>query len=664
MSKEKIYLWKDHSGRGEKPVTLKESNIRKTWDLKELDDENQMLLSYFLDNSDEGDIWTSGTETLEHIETKEIEMKKRKKPIIKDTVDESLKSKLIGRTVGLDGEDPDSFHKIVNVDREIIEFDGEKSNNYKIVLDGEESYFIHPDAIQDFFNGDDIGAFLKSNYKGGTIMLIDKDIDMNKSLDSIEKEAKSFLIKAKEIEKEELETGKLSQQDMGLGDENELFNRLRKEVGYSVDEVEEDRDYLLKATSSEAINYVLSTIIPKLRKMNSNILSTEEQIKWLEKFIEDWDKVGDDFLKEAALQSKYDQFLIDNNLPSESADDLLISLNDVNSSHEFISKNEANLVNNEIVYDGVSFHIKELLVNTDGDIILESTQKGSEEVKEIILKLKDLELLVNKKEVTVDGKTITLYGKEKTPFNDSYEFVEEFSGYLIGKYITFGKGEKYKITEVVNDGHVSLVYDKHGERSFEHLFPSINLQAFIDGEEVDSAFEDGKFSLIIQEDISPFEEKINQSDYKYYIFNTKNKEILEGFEFKEDASDRLDELKFYGNTDYVLENKRSLLANGLDPNNNKSWGNETCDYAIIEEAVKFGVTEGDYDEEWVGKYIDGYKNGKYNSVIKARLVYYLDHANKHFKGAITSSRVEKALKFKEIISRISDELLRIIKKDL
>jgi hypothetical protein len=660
IGKEKIYLWKDHSGRGEKPVTLKESNIRKTWDLKELDDENQMLLSYFLDNSDEGDIWTSGTETLEHIETKEIEVKKRKKPIIKDTVDESLKSKLIGKTVGLDGEDPDSFHKIVDVDREIIEFDGEKSNNYKIVLDGEESYFIHPDAIQDFLNGEDTGAFLKSNYKGGTIMLIKNEVDKNKSLNSIKDEAIDLLDKL--IEDTEYDT---------FGEyQNKIFERLKKEQGFNVEEDIDASDYLLKATSLESVKYILSTIIPKLRKMNSNRLLIEEQVKWLDNFIVKWDDAenNNDFLIEGRLQKEYDQFLMDNDLPELSADDLLLDLKKINS-----------LVGKELVWVNPKTKIK---VESDRKIIVESAgynNKGDAFIiygpsdGDINFLLKDeINKLINgdfgnshdeASFILLDEYNKINKEEEKTPFNDPYEFIEEFSGYLVGKKIVNEKGEKFTILdlEYLNDLVVLRVESENGEQHPEHLE---KYKAFIDGEIVPGhvGYVGESYSLILQEDVKA-EEKINQPDYKYYVVNSKTNKIRTGWEYKEDADDAAKEEINYGQKDIAIFAKKTLKSMNIDPELNENWGSEVSDYSIIEEAVRFGVTEGDYDESWVSKYIDGYKNGKYNSVIKARLVYYLDHADKHFKGAITSSQIEKALKFKEIISRVSDELLRIIKKD-
>jgi DNA repair protein RadC len=64
---EVTFLWKDHSGRGEKPILLKESHIRKTWDLSDIDNDNETTLLEFLDNSEPGSVFENGTETLENI---------------------------------------------------------------------------------------------------------------------------------------------------------------------------------------------------------------------------------------------------------------------------------------------------------------------------------------------------------------------------------------------------------------------------------------------------------------------------------------------------------------------------------------------------------------------------------------------------------------------
>lgn len=86
----------------------------------------------------------------------------------------TAKKALIGELVGLDGQAKHAQHTVLNVWREVINFEGQKDNNYAIQLDGEETYFVHSTAIEDLLNGEDIGAYIKSSYKGGTIQLIKK----------------------------------------------------------------------------------------------------------------------------------------------------------------------------------------------------------------------------------------------------------------------------------------------------------------------------------------------------------------------------------------------------------------------------------------------------------------------------------------------------------
>lgn len=80
--------------------------------------------------------------------------------------------KLIDKLVGLDGQAEHAHTKVLNVWREMTEFEGEKDNSYAIKLEGYENYFVHSCAIDDLLNGQDVGALIKSSYKGGTIQLI------------------------------------------------------------------------------------------------------------------------------------------------------------------------------------------------------------------------------------------------------------------------------------------------------------------------------------------------------------------------------------------------------------------------------------------------------------------------------------------------------------
>ena len=63
---EKHYLWRDKTGRGEKPVKLTASHILKTWDLEETD-WNDVRLGDYIENSYIGDVWETTSEKLECI---------------------------------------------------------------------------------------------------------------------------------------------------------------------------------------------------------------------------------------------------------------------------------------------------------------------------------------------------------------------------------------------------------------------------------------------------------------------------------------------------------------------------------------------------------------------------------------------------------------------
>ena len=68
------------------------------------------------------------------------------------------------------------------------------------------------------------------------------------------------------------------------------------------------------------------------------------------------------------------------------------------------------------------------------------------------------------------------------------------------------------------------------------------------------------------------DEKINQPDYKFYLFDPEKNTIHSGWEYREDAKDAQDEA---AESDRILKifSKRFLLQKGINPDNNKSWGN-------------------------------------------------------------------------------------------
>ena len=69
--------------------------------------------------------------------------------------------------------------------------------------------------------------------------------------------------------------------------------------------------------------------------------------------------------------------------------------------------------------------------------------------------------------------------------------------------------------------------------------------------------------------------KINQKEYKYYVFNILTNKIAEGFEYQEDSKDRIKE--HLEESDNILKNKlrsytrKALLIKGIDPDINENW---------------------------------------------------------------------------------------------
>lgn len=100
----------------------------------------------------------------------------------------TYKHLLIGQKVTLDSPPTeDNIDTIKGLSGENITYDGETDYNLKIELNDNESYYLHSTILEDFIKGADCSAFLKSNYKGGTIMLLDKiveSVDVNSYKDA------------------------------------------------------------------------------------------------------------------------------------------------------------------------------------------------------------------------------------------------------------------------------------------------------------------------------------------------------------------------------------------------------------------------------------------------------------------------------------------------
>jgi hypothetical protein len=161
----------------------------------------------------------------------------------------------------------------------------------------------------------------------------------------------------------------------------------------------------------------------------------------------------------------------------------------------------------------------------------------------------------------------------------------------------------------------------------------------------------------------PIENKMDQFIFMYYVVKNKSK-ILSGHQYKEDANEEYADRKEVGENLIEVMSRREIDKLGLDLSDNSIWETDFHDWNIIEEAVNFGVTEGDYTQESANNYIEGFKsNGNYSHVIKARLIYFLSHAQKHLKQAFLNSQIEKASSFIEKCTSSEMELMRMLKSE-
>lgn len=466
-----------------------------------------------------------------------------------------------------------------------------------------------------------------------------------------------------------------------VDDMNNIFKQLEGDFGYKLEDNDSDEQFFLKATSPEAVAY-LKKIVEKIKVSLSvgSSLTIAEQIKWLEDFIVRWDKVYgnekrlaffDDFKhtqKEAALQSEYDNFIMDNNLPSLSADELSSLLNEYNvlvgekliwlspETNKKVDNARAELTVENIKINDNQRSISIIYGPLEGDInwmsyedadsmIAGGIANSHEEASFILAKN-------YKDEVAADM------------FSDPELFVKEFKDYLVGKRVINKEGDKHTISDVyVDNDTVILIF---GADMPEHLF---KYKSFIDGQDVEGhvGYVGDEYHLILQDErpAPPTELSLNKFDYRYYIIDKKLDKIRSGFEYLEDAEDSIAKEKAMGHNDVIIMNKKTLVSTDFNIEDNNNWLSDSNNLSIIKEALDFGVTEQDYDQRDSDKYLSSYTDsGKYSSVIKSALMLYLEHAQKHFKKSVVSSQYEKAKRFQDVIDKVNDELLRIIRKDI
>lgn len=449
-----------------------------------------------------------------------------------------------------------------------------------------------------------------------------------------------------------------------LDEKLELLNEWDNSLIYIDEEITED--------------LLPNIILINENKENMKELNYNDKVIYLENFIKKWGGMEnlldetEQFQRQGVLQSEYDEFLTNNNLPSWSADELLSMIKklkelegiEVLVKEDYGSKVYKTKIKDVILVSEDDFTVENPRVN----ITVEDKPESANDFYSFLLN--DVLNLISGKiaeglDVEFNPDVTIFEQEEKTAFNDVDKFVEEYKDYLIGKKITNGIGDEYILSDVTSDNGVIIL---EGDGFVEHVFRN-DAQSFIDGEELNQMvgyMKGQKFSLILQEE-KPEENKmnsINNQGYKYFVVNPKTNKISSGWDYKEDAEDAAKEDIEFGKKDVAVFSKKTISSIGIDPDDDNSWYSNSDDLSIIDEAVKFGVTEGDYDEAMAKSYIDGYANGKYLTVIKARLVYYLEHADKHFRKAVVNSDYKKASTFAEVKTRIQNQLISIIRKDV
>lgn len=264
------------------------------------------------------------------------------------------------------------------------------------------------------------------------------------------------------------------------------------------------------------------------------------------------------------------------------------------------------------------------------------------------------------------GGSIMLINEEiKNEFNDIDLFIQKYKDYLIGKKITYGNGETQKINrlrkDVNKDKSYFLLINETG------IVLQNELYTFVNGGEVNLGFSlilspeiNNKEEIIetIEEEI--IEDKINKPEYKYYIKDTKLNKINLGFEYKEDAEEEINKLTKYGNDNLVLLTKKFININGPDPELNENWSIDDIDFNII----KLAFLNGEVEEEKINYFLDEFKQGKQKSVIKARLIYFLEYSQKKLRTAFVMSELENCNLYIDYCTRVEMQLLKSLKNEL
>lgn len=481
------------------------------------------------------------------------------------------KEKLIGRRVDVgesSGTDNDFIHVIVGLESEIIEFDGDLFGEVKIILDGSESSYIHEDGFQDFLNGIDVPAYIKSSYKGGSVQLLnEKEMNLDRSGTDLES-AKQYLIFdiAEELKKIK-SNNKYEGTDEEIKNGLSITDRLKNDFGFDWEDDDKASAYFSRASLQEIYEYMLSVIIPKLKKLNKIESASYNEIlkelnslqpyvsgkeKWFPYKVSEIDNNAIELVDSASdrkvwfifdIEPDYKRYIgvnwmqgIDYKPTKEDYSKVdsktLVPVNGsaktiVNGAMESIKRRFE-----EIVNEGMKKSDKKYLVRWDAELYDNAEPFiGTED--EILVKIfgtknvvdmssEDMKWVMNfEKEIEEKGKSeynLGLMGVTELTVEAYFEqvenFINEYKDYLIGKKVKLeypnDRVEITNINEALEGLYLELEFEKAGiESSF---ISKDDLSNFIDGESITNYVlggeKQGEIELILQDENKEIPEEL------------------------------------------------------------------------------------------------------------------------------------------------------------
>jgi len=620
------------------------------------------------------------------------------------------KSNLIGKKVDIgssNGEDKDNVFEITGLKSKVIEFDNELSGYLGIEFSGYETNYIHETSLQEFLNGDDIGAFIYSSYKGGNVQLLMKwNTKQNKMkeekvwhrIDNFISDNSENALVGKEIQYGDISSvvKKVTKANFVYfenGDTYPIDDLVMMDAIVFEPEIDEkitfekDEDY--NPSNEKYSNESLFTRIDHLIRKRYPFdeyeaapggVRVHDAIAFMP--IEDditifliegpkiginWSWGGLDMLKDGLdpFKNKIDiELSREVKWPDEKIENIL------NSIVEVVIKKQKEQIKDMVIED------VKIVINEELPKLKKEEYWGTEEQIErenFILK-RLLDAGFNYEE----DEAFSEYALKAT--------TEERYNYILTKVIPVLKGEE--VVEKLNkeqqiewlknyvdrwdlSSHIDIENDKLVKEYQNWILiqglPSMSADELImELQKEENIEEEIIEEEIVKEEIveeKPTENKMDQFTNMYYVVKNKKK-ILSGHQYKEDAVDEYADRKEVGENLIEVISRRDIDKLGLDLSDNSIWETDFHDWNIIEEAVNFGVTEGEYDSSSAQMYIDGFKsNGKYSHVIKARLIYFLSHAQKHLKQAFLNSQIDKAVNFIEKCTSSEMELMRMLKAE-